>query len=771
MMDFGNSMGAVACPVCTLFLREGISLQKHLDTHPKEQVIDALIKASASTSSQLNDSTNQTPSSPNQIANQPQVNTASHVSSPSSYPVGPLFECPSTLNAVLSPQQFSSFSYQQFVNNGTVMIPQYAMAPQTNHMMQMLYSPYGMYHQQPVPTVQMISPVTPTTATTAIGAANSAVRIKSANIPSVSDSSIKINHLEKSYTCSETRQILPEIVQETESQVLLSETDIALCSSACKERSIHCDRIVDNPLRVEHREQQTQASNEEERNEDQRNHQETTVQANYQDSIALEIINSQHEQSQLNIESKHISLIEEKISTVSELSKDSSSVFSVDSLNKIEQEVQEEQEDKSNESKSHPEVEQLEHLLITIVGSEYHNENASECNEPQNIGHIPKLKEASKRKGSKNNDFTSNISDFNRTFSVASESLIINVDANQTYYYKQSLSEPSSPLLLKRTRRTHSRLSLRSDFGSNENVSMYAIDFESTAVHNYEDAKNENGVDEIEMEGLASNALVTNYDKVERECAASHTSSSIGSSNSVMQVCSDPLKPGSPLSDHSLSSIEIDITNCTKVSFDQNDSSTEQNLVNSEFQEMTRSCSEESTPSCNSLGRLKTKSEKKSSPKEIDNQIVNSHHQQSSVTSDSVKLLSDNTLVHGLIKLSDAVEPTTSTNSQNVDGKIMFQKPTAELFNLNEDAHSGSMNVFEFDGLQILVPSTFITESSEKAVSSTSQQSLSSSEGGTCIDEEIKSINMRADESMPPRGELSEQESNECTEQSTWQVS
>lgn len=44
-------------------------------------------------------------------------------------------------------------------------------------------------------------------------------------------------------------------------------------------------------------------------------------------------------------------------------------------------------------------------------------------------------------------------------------------------------------------------------------------------------------------------------------------------------------------------------------------------------------------------------------------------------------------------------------------------------------------------------------------------------EGGAGIDEEVKSVNMRADETMPPRGELSEQESNGCTEHSAWQVS
>ncbi|KAK7869939.1 hypothetical protein R5R35_013717 [Gryllus longicercus] len=35
---------SVSCPVCTLYLREGVSLQTHLNTHPKDQVIEALLK-------------------------------------------------------------------------------------------------------------------------------------------------------------------------------------------------------------------------------------------------------------------------------------------------------------------------------------------------------------------------------------------------------------------------------------------------------------------------------------------------------------------------------------------------------------------------------------------------------------------------------------------------------------------------------------------------------------------------------------------------------
>lgn len=33
----------VTCPVCTLYLRPGMALEDHLETHPKEQVIRALV--------------------------------------------------------------------------------------------------------------------------------------------------------------------------------------------------------------------------------------------------------------------------------------------------------------------------------------------------------------------------------------------------------------------------------------------------------------------------------------------------------------------------------------------------------------------------------------------------------------------------------------------------------------------------------------------------------------------------------------------------------
>ena len=792
-MDYGNNMGAVACPVCTLFLREGISLQKHLDTHPKEQVIEALIKASASSTSQ--DSSHQPSSSPNQIDTQPPVNSTSQVSSPSPYPLGPLFECPSTLNAVLSPPQFASFSYQQFVNNGTVMIPQYAMAPQNNPMMQMLYSPYGMYHQQPVPTVQMIAPVTPAASTTAVNATNHANRFKSANITSINDSFIKGNPSERSYTCPETRSLLPEVLQEEEPQVLLPDADSTLSSrsSTSKEQSSRCDRIVQNQSSMERREEQTQISNEEERNDES-----PSDQRNYRDIVTPETINDESDTIQLKIESKETlireSVIAEKFSGTSKLSKDCSSVINTNVSDKTGQNAEKEQEQaqdsesnkkedwkqclrsrvslpsESDQNVSQPEVEQLEHLLITIIESDYVEDKVTQSKNSHNVRQISKSKEVLQESENRSdNDISPTNSHFNKSLPITSDNLILNMDCNQAYHSKNSVSAPTSPTLLRKSHKSHSRLSLRSDFGSNENVSIYPIGFEAAVLHNYAFSKNEIEEDDIEMEQISSNSLAKQYHEIDEESAMSHTPSSNTSSNSVIRERPDISKSGSSLSNHFLHDIDMDDMIHNKNSYDQSDSSIEQNLVSSKFQEKKENLNEDTGLSRNPLERLQIKCEKR---KSANTSTSNTHNQQVSAITENVTLETDTTSGHELSKSPESTEPTTSTNSRNVeDSKIIFQKPTTELFHINEDAHSGPMNVFEFDGLQILVPSTFIGESSEKAISGTSQQSMSSSEGGTGADEEIKSINMRADESMPPRGELSEQESNECTDQSSWQVS
>lgn len=42
-MQQGNE---TMCPVCTLYLRPGITLKSHLASHPKQKVIDALVQMS-----------------------------------------------------------------------------------------------------------------------------------------------------------------------------------------------------------------------------------------------------------------------------------------------------------------------------------------------------------------------------------------------------------------------------------------------------------------------------------------------------------------------------------------------------------------------------------------------------------------------------------------------------------------------------------------------------------------------------------------------------
>lgn len=44
-----NALQCLQCPVCTLFLHAGMSLESHLETHPKEQVIKALVQLACTT--------------------------------------------------------------------------------------------------------------------------------------------------------------------------------------------------------------------------------------------------------------------------------------------------------------------------------------------------------------------------------------------------------------------------------------------------------------------------------------------------------------------------------------------------------------------------------------------------------------------------------------------------------------------------------------------------------------------------------------------------
>src|SRR5215469_4746305 len=57
-----NGVSLISCPVCTLYMREGVTLKKHLHTHPKGQIIAALLRISAGDSPGIteNQSDNQT---------------------------------------------------------------------------------------------------------------------------------------------------------------------------------------------------------------------------------------------------------------------------------------------------------------------------------------------------------------------------------------------------------------------------------------------------------------------------------------------------------------------------------------------------------------------------------------------------------------------------------------------------------------------------------------------------------------------------------------
>lgn len=143
-MEKGNQ----CCPVCTLYLREGITLQAHLETHPKEQVIEALLKATngGSGSSQ-----------------------SSGASFPSSFgTANATFVSPSQQQYVNPQSQMTTaVTFQHFMtSNGSTLMPQFFQVPaivapnncvpnQNGVFAQTLYNPmYNPYIPQPYPMSQ-----------------------------------------------------------------------------------------------------------------------------------------------------------------------------------------------------------------------------------------------------------------------------------------------------------------------------------------------------------------------------------------------------------------------------------------------------------------------------------------------------------------------------------------------------------------------------------------------------------------------------------------
>ncbi|KAH0544022.1 myb-like protein AA, partial [Cotesia glomerata] len=557
--------GAVACPVCTLYLREGISLQRHLDTHPKEQVIEALIKASGSSSSlsSLQLPQTQVPQVPQTLQPSPpqqQVNAQSSTSTPTAaavaaahiptqapFPIGPVFECP-PINAMMPPQ-FASFNYQQFVNNGTMMIPQYAMAPpQANQMMQMLYNPYSMYQQQQVPTVQMISPVSalPTT------------RIR----PVVTVANAETNrNVIISTSTNEHKQIIPEIISEPNMERILP--DMESCETSTQQsidnttdirHDNNCNDNDNNNISVrqlDHRDQQTQSNSprpvinnseivrndtvsvvcessasEEDKSESIlpdmeepepdidtdvqcRNEQQQQQQHHNQDRHQRfsSTYNSQADNENSNTDTRLNHLTEDQDKLESQESLSSEKLKSSES---IELEANSAPTPIIIDTCQQNEEEHLEHLFITMIESgfvethEKTNDDESIQESNLKINKTAKQNEEQMEEESENHLTPEDIKYINNTEACVETdkcidtSIIDECDFDYAYRYKHSLSAPASPVSASK-KISHS-YSTRSECGSNENLNFYPAGFDASTLQVDVDDEDEDEEDDDDEE-------------------------------------------------------------------------------------------------------------------------------------------------------------------------------------------------------------------------------------------------------------------------------
>ncbi|XP_072766075.1 uncharacterized protein [Anoplolepis gracilipes] len=900
------AVGAVACPVCTLYLREGISLQKHLDTHPKEQVIDALIKASASSSQphhqqqhhhhhhhhhqqqqQQQQQQQATPATSLPVSLQPQASpqaptsvqtpqaspqvsqNSAHISAHSPYPIGPIFECPPI--STMMPPQFTSFSYQQFVNNGTMMIPQYAMAPQANQMMQMLYNPYGMYQQQQIPTVQMISPV---------AAIPGATRIRPV-VTMAGENSVRTT-LAIPVNSPEPKQILPEILPDTESEAGQVIPDVNLPASPvlqAEDASIRQEESDDNALSIDHRGQQSSTSPGEGTVQHEYNAipRSITIACSMNDtnddkvesvlpdiedeeplnnisvdlqckSVTYEQPETQHFTQQV-VQEGYLSISNRKANATNDVDsmacehesemitdeRPTSRNSNISVSNNVL--LPQDPEEALKDSAIQPELNSVEKLenLITIMETELNNTSLQRENSLLNDRErlIDITREKSDREetvihdtvvtilGSHekeahilpdiqedNNTLCPNdyVANQLRTLEKTCRYLSYNTECPKIddelkalenenlhlYKYKQSFSAPPSPVTRKKCRKTSERrYSVRSELGSCENLSQYhhRIGLDDAAAMQ-DDDEDEDDDDDEDMDEDEKIDEEDNFDEADMEieeipsphtpfaeCGVrSHTPLSVLSGISVLRVRKDLSKPCSPV--YSFHHVDSDSR-----SHDEDSIGVDNNVVDNVAEKDPIDCSQleenqeaERATVFTNIEQIQESSNSNSNSYTYQQSVITEHVSSFPVMHSQPPILmnesySATTKTQNLLNLSESINPTTSTESKSFHStKSTLMPKQSELLNINEDAHAGPINVFEFDGLQILVPSTFISDSSQKAVSATSQQSMASSEGAIGIDEEVKSINMRADETMPPRGELSEQESNGCTEPSAWQL-
>ncbi|XP_050294397.1 uncharacterized protein LOC126734718 [Anthonomus grandis grandis] len=126
---------STVCPVCTLFLRPGISLKQHLATHPKQKIIEALAKLSPDEPSKSNDTTQ----SQNDY---PEVVHQNHNQVPQIAPyMNQLVGAPSNMNGLpsnLSGNHF--FMYQQSMSTSSPHQPSVSAMP---------FNPFGQQYLVP----------------------------------------------------------------------------------------------------------------------------------------------------------------------------------------------------------------------------------------------------------------------------------------------------------------------------------------------------------------------------------------------------------------------------------------------------------------------------------------------------------------------------------------------------------------------------------------------------------------------------------------------
>ncbi|KAJ8674759.1 hypothetical protein QAD02_010545 [Eretmocerus hayati] len=1033
--------GAVACPVCTLYLREGISLQKHLDTHPKEQVIEALIRASSGVGSsvgapapvpsypqsstalnnpQIHQAQHPVQAAPStQPVPQPQPQTAAPTTNPhlphapSPYPISSIYECP-PINAMIPPPQFASFSYQQFVNNGTMMIPaQYAMAqappPQASQMMQMVYSPYGMYHQQQLPTVQMISapPIMPPAPPAATAPPTTLSRIAtrppnqsevapgapvSAPVPTPTTTSTSSNTLPvpvlpntapspqpQTDPLGDTghmivretrpqlkhivmREVLPQpehvVMREVESQsehMVVPEVESQPEHMVVPEVESQPEHMVvpvvepqpehmvvpevepqpehilpdmemptspepaSSPLDEQHSQiqqheqqgsytpprqeldeqqqrevTQSECSQQDQSHTDQYSREDPPpmvgndvadddkterILPDIEDSGEIESLlvrcSGSSDNSKLEIpegsavqvstesvkertdsvvdERGPTELVGESIATARpqeshEESAEETLVGEKQTANES-SEPQDLSMEESQNASDKPEIEQLSQMLVSMdtscnddesltvpeqatddkTGEEVHESISIEPSEKPmdedestttSSSKVPTEPIECKIIVEHEESDASSVASLN---SVQCDLEIQNI-IDSTYKYKYSQSAPSSPVDKKKYNRSLTRTSLRSDFGrSNDNLCPYPVGFEATTLQDY--LKDNYNDEDMELEEPEHQSFVkqSNGASVNRSRSRSSMSACL-SGLSTLKVQRN--KMTSPESYHSNSTYghmddddeEVDADSCSSYRSrardeeedeDEDEEDGNENEIPTDAPFHRSSTKEEHDEKVSlkcetvlSTESLQDQSQEQSTgtafqPQNILSEhyastqfpIMQHHHSHHSNLHPSISQSISGTVPHEMYTVSSGANRTTQNSigvcesadqflnlqdSKNFSTSIKSntQKHPAELLNINEDAHPGPINVFEFDGLQILGPSTFISESSQKAVSGTSQQSILSNNNShsTGNDEEVKSVNMRADESMPPRGELSEQESNGCTEQSAWQL-